>query len=184
MDGRLNDMFHNFCNFFKVDKANFKKIKSTGFQEFMQCFQGKSFGSGLYRIHKLNNMESWTKRIEHAFPDFQDQIIVFAFDWMGRQFAIDKTNENCIILFDPGFGEVFEVPCSFVEFHENEIPLNSDACLLFSLFKEWREIDNTPLLYKECVGYKIPLFLNGNDELENLETIDMDVYWGIQSQLF
>ena len=36
---------------------------------------------------------------------------------------------------------------------------------------------------EDCVGYKIPLFLGGNDEISNLEITDMEIYWGICGQL-
>ncbi|MBQ6554892.1 MAG: DUF1851 domain-containing protein, partial [Firmicutes bacterium] len=31
--------------------------------------------------------------------------------------------------------------------------------------------------------YKVPLFLGGEDDIPNLELCDMEVYWGILSQL-
>jgi hypothetical protein len=34
-----------------------------------------------------------------------------------------------------------------------------------------------------CIGYKKPLFLGGVDWIENLETIDMDVYWTVTAPI-
>lgn len=39
------------------------------------------------------------------------------------------------------------------------------------------------LKYNECAGYKIPLFLNGDDIVDNLEVSDMEVYWEIMMPL-
>ncbi|WP_434798222.1 T6SS immunity protein Tdi1 domain-containing protein [Terrisporobacter vanillatitrophus] len=33
------------------------------------------------------------------------------------------------------------------------------------------------------MGYKVPLFLGGEDDISNLEEIDMEVYWSVTGQL-
>ena len=35
----------------------------------------------------------------------------------------------------------------------------------------------------QCVGYRTPLFLGGEDDLPNLELGDTDVYWHLAGQL-
>ncbi len=35
----------------------------------------------------------------------------------------------------------------------------------------------------ECVGYRKPLFLGGQDVIDNLEISDMEVYWSLCGQL-
>lgn len=37
--------------------------------------------------------------------------------------------------------------------------------------------------HDKCVGYKVPLFLNGEDNISNLELSDIEVYWGIMGQM-
>ena len=37
--------------------------------------------------------------------------------------------------------------------------------------------------YKNCVGYKVPLFLGGKDAISNYEETDMEVYWSISAQI-
>lgn len=36
----------------------------------------------------------------------------------------------------------------------------------------------------QCVGYKLPLFLNGKADSSNYEIIDIGVYWDTQYQIF
>ena len=36
---------------------------------------------------------------------------------------------------------------------------------------------------EECVGYKTPLFLGGKDVMDNLEILNLDVYWTLTAQL-
>jgi hypothetical protein len=38
--------------------------------------------------------------------------------------------------------------------------------------------------YKECIGYKVPLFLGGKDTTDNFEIADLEVYWEITCQLY
>ena len=50
--------------------------------------------------------------------------------------------------------------------------------LSLNYFNQWLEKNNNKIIkYGECVGLKVPLFLGGKDELDNLEEIDMEVYW-------
>jgi hypothetical protein len=34
-----------------------------------------------------------------------------------------------------------------------------------------------------CVGFRSPLFLGGQDSVDNLELTDLDVYWSLSGQL-
>ena len=40
-----------------------------------------------------------------------------------------------------------------------------------------------PLKADECVGYRVPLFLGGQDVVDNLEVSDLGVYWSLCAQL-
>ena len=51
-------------------------------------------------------------------------------------------------------------------------------------FNDWFEASGHYMLkHNECVGYKVPIYLNGKDEVSNLEVSDMEVYWGIMAPL-
>jgi Domain of unknown function (DUF1851) len=43
--------------------------------------------------------------------------------------------------------------------------------------------ESLPLGTMQCTGYKVPLFLGGKDPAENLEVIDLEVYWSLSGQL-
>jgi len=188
-------MFYTFCNFFKVAQVNNKinhvnnnlQIKVKGFYELFSNFQGCSFGDGLYRLHRFENIEKWNELLFDIFSDYKNKIHCFGYDWLGRQFAIDITRiidgEPQILMFEPGTGEVLEIPCNFVQFHNDEIVNYNESCLASEFFKCWMSINNIGLNVNECVGYKIPLFLGGKDTVDNLERSDMEVYWDICGQL-
>jgi hypothetical protein len=73
---------------------------------------------------------------------------------------------------------------NFVDFHDILAPEYPQDCFAFNFFNKWFEASGHYVLkYDQCVGYKVPLFLNGQDELENLEVSDMEVYWEIMMPL-
>jgi hypothetical protein len=123
-----------------------------------------------------------------AFPDFAGRVCPFSFDWLGRQFALDakrsEGGEALILMMEPGTGQALEIPLSFSLFHEQLHELREPA-LADSFFRRWVESrpDSVPLLPQTCVGYQVPLFLGGRDEIDNLELVDIDVYWSICGQL-
>ncbi len=118
------------------------------------------------------------------FSDFEGEIECFAYDWLGRQFAVYRDDLELILMFEPGTAEILKIPFNIVDFHNKEIIEYQDACLASLFYDDYmaysgiRQIDDD-----KCVGYKVPLFLGGEDELSNLELIDIEVYWEINSQL-
>ena len=105
----------------------------------------------------------------------------------GRQFALDsqriENGQPQILMFEPGTAEVLEIQCNIVQFHDEEIPGYHDSCLASYFFEDWISSNPDGLEINECAGYKVMLFLSGEDTLQNLEKSDMDVYWSICSQL-
>jgi hypothetical protein len=172
-----------------VQKSPFSNVqeKVNGFKEFLSNFQGETFGNGIYRIHKLEDIQKRNEKILQIFPKFKGRISCFAFDWIGRQFSIDngriENGQPLIIMFEPGTGETLEIPCDFMDFHEIEIPCYHDACLASEFFEIWNSTNPEAIKHSECVGYKVPLFLGGEDLVNNLEKNDMEVYWHIILQL-
>lgn len=160
---------------------------TLGYEEFMREYAGTTFNNGLYRVHTLDGRAKWNRLIREAFPKFRGQFSTFAYDWMGRQFALDsKRRENgqpMVVLFDPGFGEVLQVPGTFLQLHESELIEHSDAALEDKVFEEWLKRGNRGPGPTECVGYTVSLFLGGRDTLENNEITDMEVYWAFSGQI-
>ena len=69
-----------------------------------------------------------------------------------------------------------QIPANVFDFHNIELVEFSDDCLAKPFYLQWTDFDNSPIAYSECIGYKIPLFLGGDDTLENLERTNLDVY--------
>ena len=134
-------------------------------------------------LFSSSETEKWKEIVEEAFPAYKNQLIVFAFDWLGRVFALSK-KKGTVLLFEPGTGEVLDIPANIVDFHDVEIAEYHEDSLASAFFDKWYEANqHYALKHNECAGYRVPLFLNGDDVVENLEVSDMEVYWGLMGQL-
>jgi Domain of unknown function (DUF1851) len=129
----------------------------------------------------------WQERIELAFPEFADRAVCFAYDWAGNVFALNierlEDGKAGVTLFEPGIGEVLQIPSNLQTFHENGLIEFGEAALNIDFYKKWQATGGKAPAYDQCVGYRKPLFLSGVDEVENLEISDLDVYWHIMGQL-
>ena len=172
----------------EIDKDILKGISiyAHGFTELMTQCAGSTFGGGIYRLHSVQDIIKWTQIVEDSFLTYKNRLVCFGFDWLGRHFALDKgrieNNQMLILLIEPGTGEAFEIPANFKNFHNNELVDYQNDALSYNFYNEWLESTGLIPDHQQCIGYKIPLFLGGNDTIENLELIDMDVYWSICGQ--
>jgi len=160
-----------------------------GYGEFFAEYSGVAFNSGLYRAHTVDGTRRWNSIIVEAFPKFKKRVSCFGYDWLGRQFALDRERRNeegqpLVLMMEPGTGEALEIPATFLSFHNEELVDYTDAALAEKFFYEWRSSSGKRLGLNECAGYKVPLFLGGKDVISNLEIIDLEVYWVICGQLF
>jgi hypothetical protein len=131
-------------------------------------------------------MRSWTQTVESAFPSYRGRIACFGFDWLGRIFALDLRSEGAqssVLMIEPGTGESFEIPTSFADFHNIELVEYAADALSKPFFDEWIAGGGESPRVTECIGYRVPLFLGGSDTVENLEKVDLDVYWHLHGQL-
>lgn len=160
-----------------------------GYSEFAAEFAGASFRGGIYRFHDDETGPQAATLVREAFPDFASRVIPFAYGWLGDQYAIDVSRKSegkpQVLLLEPGSGEALEIPASFVTFHDEELVNDPEAVLAADFFEAWSSANSErlPLQRSQCVGYKVPLFLGGKDEVENLEVTDLEVYWSFCGQL-
>ncbi len=154
---------------------------------FLASHAGGAYEHGLYRIHSVANMTRWTEAVEEAFPDFRQRIFCFAFDWLGRMFAVDfarKANgQYLVLMLEPGTGQALEIPVTFMGFHNQELVQYQDEALAVEFYKTCQNSGGKHPAFDQCIGYKNPLFLGGSDTVENLERTDLEVYWSITGQL-
>jgi hypothetical protein len=148
---------------------------------------GVTLRRGLYRLHTAKSAAAADRLVAAAYPDFEGRIACFGMDWLGRQFSLDPTRGRVddpeVLLFDVGAGEALEIPTAFSQFHDSELTEYTDAALAATFFDQWLEAHPASIKFDQCVGYDVPLFLGGDDELRNLNVTDLDVYWTLAGQL-
>jgi hypothetical protein len=160
-----------------------------GYSDFASEYAGATFAGGLYRVHDAESGAQALTLIAEAFPEFAARACPFGYDWLGRQFAVDSGRvaggQPQVLLLEPGTGEALEIPLAFVAFHDEELVEYADAALATGFFDRWSAANSgaLPLRWDQCVGYRVPLFLGGQDVVENLELSDLEVYWSICGQL-
>lgn len=172
-------MFDNFYNFFSVCQSE-SELKNVN--EFIEFYQGKSFKNGLFRLHNKTCVAKWNEIVTDAFPQAKNSIECFGYDWLGRQYAVYNGTKT-VFIFEPGTGYALNTETTMEDFLSNEITNDDGAALCFDFFKKWKECNSDEIGLDDCVGYKVPLFLGGDDEISNLEITNMEVYWGICGQL-
>jgi type VI secretion system (T6SS) immunity protein Tdi1 len=190
-------MFGRFIASFQVEPpgqragapwADDRLLGIAGYRELAGRSAGCSLENGLYRIHDAVTGPQAASQIDDAFPRFASRACPFGYDWLGRQFAADsgrrEGGEPLVLFLEPGTGEALEIPFTFAAFHE-ELDALREPALASNFFANWAEANPqcVPLSATQCAGYKIPLFLGGQDTVENLEVIDIDVYWSLSGQL-
>ena len=147
---------------------------------------GCTFERGLYRVHSEASAAAASKVVAEAFPEFRARLWCFGFDWLGRQFALDRSRGAAadweVLMLEPGTGQALEIP-AFSRFHDEELVDYTEEVLAVSSFSDWISAHSSAVGFDQCVGYRTPLFLGGQDTLGNLEVSDIDVYWTILGQL-
>ena len=134
------------------------RLTSTaGYSELCSRFAGCTFENGLYRLHDSHSGPHSARLIADAFPDLAARACPFAYDWLGRQFALDadrkEAGESLVLLLEPGTGEALEVPLRFESFHEQLYGLREPA-LAAGFFAEWAKAkpELLPVGRNDCVG--------------------------------
>jgi len=165
-------------------KVSFEEAR---LDELFTHFGGKSFNKSLYRVVSPKDVSFWNNIVTVAFPNFADRITCFAVDWLGRIFALDSSrlvgNSPGVIMLEPGTAEALEIPCNIESFHETELIQYQEEALAVSFFHQWLSSGGSSPNLKQCIGYKTPLFMGGSDTVDNLEVVDLDVYWTISAKL-
>ena len=176
-------MFEKFLKFF--GESDIIKMSENPYNSFMTAFSGRQFGNGLLTAFLNGDINKWHANVYNAFPITQGEFILFGHDWLGNCLGIatDGQDKGNVVIFEIGTGEILSTGYDFQTFLNNEVPNNSNASLSSTFYREWLNRKGAPVKYGRCIGYKIPLFMGGKDDITNLEDSDMDVYWNIISQV-
>ena len=186
-------MLETFKRHFLLDVASTAPAPISGARlppdiaKLLAEFGGSSFNGGLYRVVRVGDLDTWASRIGYAFPEFKGRVTCFGYDWLGRAFAVDENRfeggRPGVVMFEPGTGQALKIPANVETFHDDELINFGEAALAMDSYQRLHKATRVNLEYDACAGYRKPLFLGGADEIGNLETSDIDVYWHISGQL-
>lgn len=135
--------------------------------------------NGAYKNIPREKAAKYQELIRDAFPD-NCNVIPFGYDWLGRIFAAD--GELNAKMYDVATNEVFII-ADIENFFKTELAECADDLICADLYEEWLQSGGEKPTADHCIGYKVPLFLGGEDEFDNYELSDIDVYWTITGQL-
>lgn len=150
-----------------------------------QQMAGTTLSHGFLRFHTPESAAKSAAACARLIDGFEGSFHPFAFDWLGREVALDirvGETRRLVIVVDPGGGEYLGTECDLDEWHE--VVAGEEDALAFSFYEEWRAADPSAgaLSRDQAVGYKVPLFLAGEDEVENLHLVDREVYFELCTQ--
>ena len=150
-------------------------------------FGGKSFNRGIYRAFTPKEILEYTEIAGRLYNKLPGRVTVFGCDWLGRLFAVDTDGlvdrQALVLLLETERGKGIAIDLPVVEFYNQVLVEDADEVLAKPFFEEWRRETNLDIGIDECVGYKVPVFLGGEDELANLEVSDRAVYTEMLAQL-
>jgi hypothetical protein len=151
---------------------------------FRRAAGGRTFSSGLYRTHTEQSASRLADHISAAFPEAPPHEAPYGYDWLGRQFCARTDDVTAsTLMFEPGTGEVLEIPVPFSDIHDEELVDHAEAALARDFFGRYLASGGSVPRLDECVGYRTPLFLGGVDDEANLELSDLSVYWHLMGPL-
>lgn len=172
-------MLEHFMRFFRVERT----VSSTGnfYQDVISQLGGRTYGKGLLRFFRKEDVPDWMERVRDAFPWVRQQYRLLAFDWLGIIYGIGQNDQgqDVVLVFDLLSDEFTCSDVDPLEWLDRYIPGAPDDSLDYDLYREWFYRTKQPLQFQDCVSLKIPLDYGGKMELDNMEICDMDVYWAV-----
>jgi len=189
---KLND----FLSTFKLTSQNkeySRKLDEVGYfalqnvpdlKELLSDLGGAVFEKGLLKIHTTGSSHLWTNLTFEFFKKYKVNSYCFAFDWTGRQYAINSFDgKRFILMLDSGTAEAYKLEADIESFLNEELEEFKEGVLENRKFSPLAEKFGD-LPFNKCYGFKKPLFLGGKDEVENLEIVDLEVYWELNRQIY
>lgn len=177
-----SSMFAGFLECFGEKPIEISDEKDP-YNAFIDHFEGRSFGGGVFKVVERADIPKWKEDILGlCLRRSEDGFRLFGYNWLGQFFAIDdQEGKGHVIIIDTDTTAYTDM--GFLEYLNDELPENPERSLHVTQYGEW-VASHGPVDPGECVGYKVPFFLGGDDSPDNMEVIDMDVYWTMTGQLW
>lgn len=149
---------------------------------FCRSYGGGSYGDGLLTVFTPEEASYFFEDAVTAYPGYAGVVTPVCFDWLGDIFVVLK-GVGDVLLLELGTGDALVVAKTFPEFVDRTLVDEADASLAAGFYETWRASGGSAPKGLSCVGYKVPLFLGGKNDVDNLESSDLDVYWTVIGQV-
>ena len=110
------------------------------YDAFIDGLGGRSFGNGVFKSFGRSDLSKWYDIVDcPLFSRLKGRFKVFGYDWRGRVFAVNQSDDDCgnVILLNPGDLKFLYIGCPLLEFLNSEIPAYADACLDSEIYADW-----------------------------------------------
>lgn len=180
-------MFSDFEKFFEVSGKMGTRESDDLIDYFIRRFEGISIKEGLFTVFNTSDLGKWEDNIKLFFYNMSEEFRVFGYDWQGNCYGVVpqylSTGKENVIMFEIGTNEILSFNCAFETFVNEFLITHWNEILVPDFFRDWKEKHIERPEYGKCIGYRKPLFLGGEDNIDNLEYSDMDVYWTVLTQV-
>lgn len=150
---------------------------------------GKSFGRGIFKFHDSVSGPAAADLLPEAFPRLAGGCDPFAFDWLGRQYAVIAPTMTPSGAAEVVVLDAFDMTVTPVVQHGEFLGFLSSPLMLelvdAQLFAEWLAASGrSEVGFDRCASAIHPGFLGGVREVQNLEDADIEVYWSVMIRAF
>ncbi|MEC4272402.1 T6SS immunity protein Tdi1 domain-containing protein [Adlercreutzia sp. R25] len=151
------------------------------YAELVDTLGGRSFGDGLFTVFRRDELPKWRELIGAFYTDYRGEFSPVGYNWLGQCYVLDA--QGSVDILEPEASSTSCTDMGLVEFLNVDGVGNRDNAFLEAGYEEWLS-GHDPVAGGNCVGYTVPLFLGGKDEGDNMDIVDMEVYWGMTGQLW
>ena len=159
------------------------KLFPKSLKSIIEIAQGKIYERGLFRIYNFKNILRRTQKGKEYFSSERSDYYCFGCDWTGRQFAVNYDNSH-IFMLDHSINEFSHLKstleiffCDFLVNMKNDVLLGTEFINIMDHLKIDQLVEN------QVLGFKVPLFLGGKDQLDNYIISDLDMDWDVSLQI-
>jgi Domain of unknown function (DUF1851) len=146
-------------------------------------YGGSTIDNGLFRLHNFGSSYYWTQKCCQFFEFNSEKLHCFGFDWMGKNYALDRIDSSKIYMFDYEEGEYYTLEQSLLGFLNVDLVEHKEDTLSVEIFEKLNKKEKTSLTFDKCFSFKTPLFLGGEEVIDNYKLANMEVSWELNFQL-
>ena len=182
----FNDFKSHFIESLRLENSSIDvKDAPVGYKELLSDCGGVTFDNGLYHIHTFQESAKWTKLLYAYFPAYDNEIMSFGHDWLGRVYCVPMGSTDCVYMFDPAVLVDHRFEEGLSSFLNGTLASSKEEFLGLDSFRLVQaDLGVKSIAPDQCVGFRTPLFLNGKEDMSNCEVSDMEVYWEMNHQLY